>query len=140
MKKPSQKCGRTAYEDCQNVPYEKCDLVTKQDKCIDEPYQDCQQVPYSHCENIHKQVPYQKSWEKQILVCDHGNQDYDDYDFYDDLGNDPVKRINTRDAKNLKDPFTRDTELLLTGKSDQKDPIIRKPKYTPGIVFPSDFE
>ena len=78
-------------------------------------FQDCKQVPYEHCENIHKQVPHQISWQKSVVVCGHNDgprdnveyeDDYDlfeksdyDYDFYDDLGNIPVKRINTRDAR-----------------------------------------
>ena len=113
-------------------------------------FQDCKQVPYEHCENIHKQVPHQISWQKSVVVCDQNDgprdnveyeDDYDlfeksdyDYDFYDDLGNIPVKRINTRDAR----IGIVQSDQTSTGRklSNQNGPI-KKPKYSAGIVFPS---
>jgi len=147
VKKPSQKCGRVAYDDCQNVPYEKCDLITKQD-CQNESFQDCKQVPYEHCENIHKQVPHQISWQKSVVVCDQNdgprdNVEYEDdlfeksdydYDFYDDLGNIPVKRINTRDARI---GVVQGDQASTGRKLGNQNGSIKKPKYSTGIVFPS---
>jgi len=158
VKKPTQKCGRVAYDDCKNVPYEICDLIAKQD-CQNESFQDCKQVPYEHCENIHKQVPHQVTWQKSVVVCNDENQggevievvrddanveyedDYDYPDFYDDLGNIPVKRINTRDARTgiIQGEEISSAESLLTGeKRRSHNSPIKKPKYSSGIVFPSD--
>ena len=85
-----------------------------------------------------------------MVVCDQNDgprdnveyeDDYDlfeksdyDYDFYDDLGNIPVKRINTRDARVGIVPGDQTS----TGRIivNQNVPI-KKPKYSTGIVFPS---
>ena len=85
-----------------------------------------------------------------MVVCDQNDgprdnveyeDDYDlfeksdyDNDFYDDLGNIPVKRINTRDAR----IGIIQGDLTGTGRKlgNQNGPI-KKSKYSTGIVFPS---
>jgi len=84
---------------------------------------------------------YKKLFLKRIPICLFKGRmsdlfeksDYD-YDFYDDLGNIPVKRINTRDAS----IGIVQADQTSTGRKlgNQNGPI-KKPKYSTGIVFPS---
>jgi len=101
-------------------------------------------------------VPHQITWQKSIVVCnenqggeivevvrDDANVEYEDdydYNFYDDLGNIPVKRINTRGARiGTEGDKNSDAESLLTGeKTNSQNGAIKKPKFSSGIVFPSD--
>ena len=85
-----------------------------------------------------------------MVVCDQNDgprdnveyeDDYDlfeksdyDYDFYDDLGNIPVKRINTRDARI---GIVQGDHTSTGRKLGNQNGSIKKPKYSTGIVFPS---
>ena len=57
-----------------------------------------------------------------------------DYNFYDDLGNIPVKQINTRDARiGIVQGDKTSTERKLGNQNGHT----KKPEYSTGIVFPS---
>ena len=57
-----------------------------------------------------------------------------DYDFYDALGNIPVKQINTRDARI---GIVWGDQTSTGQKLGNQNGPIKKPKYSTGIVFPS---
>ena len=56
------------------------------------------------------------------------------YNFYDDLGNIPVKQIKTRDARI---EIVQGDQSSTGRKLGNENGPIKKPKYSTGIVFPS---
>ena len=61
---------------------------------------------------------------------------YYDYDFFDDLGNIPVKRINTRDARI---GIVQGDQTSTGWKLSKQNGSIKEPKHSTGIVhvFPT---
>ena len=57
---------------------------------------------------------------------------YFDYDFYDDLGNIPLKIINTKDARIR---IVQGDQTSTGRKLGNQNGPIKKPKYSTGIVF-----
>ena len=66
VKQPYEKCEQESYDDCQKVPSQVCETVTREECLII----DCQEVPYQQCEQVHKIVPEQVQQQKEVTICD----------------------------------------------------------------------
>ena len=84
---------------------------------------------------------YEKLFLKRLPICsfkgcvsDLSEKSEYYYDFYDDLGNIPVKQINTRDARI---GIVQGDQTSTGRKLGNQNGPIKKPKYSAGIVFPS---